>query len=226
MNKILLITPWLKTTDLFLIKENIAPAPFVIPAKAGIQEKNKSTFSLEKSIKIEVAKEENKEIFSFLNSVDLNEISKILICNWPWRFMSMRICWTIVNTIKNQFPEIEIYQVPTYEFLQKKSENSIILLQLNQTEILYFWNWKVKKITFKDLNELLFKAGFPPSREWQKVQEWQDEQEWQIKWFWNVRHKLKLPENFEEEKNWKNSLEILNYFFKEKYKTSLVKIIY
>lgn len=190
MQKTLLFIPWLKTTDLFFL------------------EKNNWIFEEKKQIKIENPKEESVKIFTFLDKIKINEIENIIICNWPWRFMSMRICWTITNTLKNQFPKIKLFQIPTYIFLEKISLKSTIILQLNQSEILFYENWKNEKITFEELN---------------KRNNWKNEK---IKWFWNVKQKLKLPENFEEIEKWKNYLEIIWDFFNEKYETKKVEIIY
>lgn len=187
--KTLLFIPGLKTTKISLIKEN------------------NWNFEEIKKVEIEIAQEENRKIFNFLHSIDLKEIEKIVFCNWPWRFMSLRICWTIIKTLKNQFPNIKIFQIPTYEFLQSKSQNSTILLQLNQTEVLIYSNKKTKKINFETLKS-------------------KDHQLKTIKWFWNVKQKLKLPENFLELSEELNDLEILWEFLNEKYEVEDVKINY
>jgi len=166
----------------------------------------------EKILEIEKWENENEKIFNFLekNSVKLENISKIFFCNWPWRFMSMRISTIIANTFKNQNPEIKLFSIPTAEFLKEKSGWEKIFLQLNNSEIFTLINLEEKIYSRDDLEE-----------------KFSNEKE--IFFYWNLKKWLFDFENFEEisEKNLFSDEKILeNISDEKKFLVEQIKIFY
>lgn len=204
MNKILFFLPGLENTKIKIFDEN---------------------FWWEKILEIEKGQNENEKIFNFLekNSVKLENtpghslslrdspcISKIFFCNWPWRFMSMRISAIIANTFKNQNPEIELFSIPTAEFLKEKSRWKKIFLQLNNSEVFTLINWEEKIYLREDLEE-----------------KFSDEKE--IFFYWNLKKWLFDFENFEkiDEKKLFSDEKILEKISGEKkFLTEQIKIFY
>lgn len=124
--------PGLEITKITIFDENFENENILEIEKNAKIEKN--NLNSEKKIS------ENEKIFSFFekNSLELKNISKIFFCNWPWRFMSMRISAIIANYFKNENPEIELFSIPTVQFLEKKSNWEDIFLQLNNSEVFTF----------------------------------------------------------------------------------------
>ena len=144
---ILFILPWLKTSIVKIFTE--------------IDHK----YILINQVEISDPKKENIETFSFLEKLDLSNVKSILMCNWPWRFMSLRLFSSLVNTLSNELG-IKIYSVYTAEFLDKKIKSKWqILLQLNQNEVLKYYNWKSEVINIPKI-----KNG--------------------LKWYWYIRNEL------------------------------------
>lgn len=191
MNKILFFLPGLENTKIKIFDEN---------------------FWNEKILKIEKGENENEKIFNFFekNSVKLENISKIFFCNWPWRFMSMRISAIIANTFKNQNPEIQLFSIPTAEFLSRKSNWDKIFLQLNNSEIFTLINWEKKIYSREDLEKKF--SG-----------------EEEIFFYWNLKKWLFDFENFEkiDEKKIFSDEKILKEISDEKkFLTEQIKIFY
>lgn len=191
MNKILFFLPGLEDTKIKIFDEN---------------------FWNEKILKIEKGENENEKIFNFFekNSVKLENISKIFFCNWPWRFMSMRISAIIANTFKNQNPEIQLFSIPTAEFLSRKSNWDKIFLQLNNSEIFTLINWEKKIYSREDLEKKF--SG-----------------EEEIFFYWNLKKWLFDFENFEkiDEKKIFSDEKILKEISDEKkFLTEQIKIFY
>lgn len=191
MNKILFFLPGLENTKIKIFDEN---------------------FWNEKILEIEKGENENEKIFNFFekNSVKLENISKIFFCNWPWRFMSMRISAIIANTFKNQNPEIQLFSIPTAEFLSRKSNWDKIFLQLNNSEIFTLINWEKKIYSREDLEKKF--SG-----------------EEEIFFYWNLKKWLFDFENFEkiDEKKIFSDEKILKEISDEKkFLTEQIKIFY
>lgn len=191
MNKILFFLPGLEDTKIKIFDEN---------------------FWNEKILEIEKGENENEKIFNFFekNSVKLENISKIFFCNWPWRFMSMRISAIIANTFKNQNPEIQLFSIPTAEFLSRKSNWDKIFLQLNNSEIFTLINWEKKIYSREDLEKKF--SG-----------------EEEIFFYWNLKKWLFDFENFEkiDEKKIFSDEKILKEISDEKkFLTEQIKIFY
>ncbi len=120
--EIAFILPWLKTSILKIYE--------FIDGKLLLKE----------MIELSDPKQENQMIFSFLKIYKLTNLKKILICNWPWRFMSLRLFSSIVNTLSNEL-DIKVYAINTAEFLYNQIASKWqILLQLNQKEVLVYNN--------------------------------------------------------------------------------------
>jgi len=164
-------------------------------------------------LEIEKGQNENEKIFNFLekNSVKLENISKIFFCNWPWRFMSMRISAIISNTFKNQNPEIELFSISTAEFLKEKSGWEKIFLQLNNSEIFTLINWEEKIYKREDLENKF---------------NWENE----VIFYWNLKKWLFDFEKFEEIKkeNLENDEKILEKISENwwKFLSDQIKIFY
>jgi len=209
MNKDILINlfflPGLEKTQIKIFDENFWNAECSQGKKVLEIEKNNSKNS-----------SENQIIFEFLknNTVKLENISKIFFCSWPWRFMSMRISAIIANTFKNQNPEIQLFSIPTAEFLSKKSNWEKIFLQLNNSEIFTLINQEEKIYLREDLEE-----KFDSKNNSDK-----------IFFYWNLKKWLFDFENFEEidEKKLLSDEKILKKIFLEweKFLTKQIKIFY
>ena len=206
MKKVLFFLPGLENTKIKIFDES---------------NENDKNFWNEKILEIEKNISENKIIFDFFekNDVKLENISKIFFCNWPWRFMSMRVSAIIANTFKNQNPKIQLFSIPTAEFLSRKSNWEKIFLQLNNSEVFTFiknidWNFEERIYLREDLEKKF----------------WKEEK---IFFYWNLKKWLFDFENFEN--IWENNEEklisdkkILEKIFLEweKFLTEQIKIFY
>lgn len=203
MKKILFFLPGLKNTQIKIFDENFWNEKIL-----EIEKNNSKNSS------------ENKIIFDFLekNKIKLENISKIFFCNWPWRFMSMRISAIIANTFKNQNPKIQLFSIPTAEFLSRKSNWEKIFLQLNNSEIFTLiknndWIFEEKIYLREDLEE-----KFNSKNNLEK-----------IFFYWNLKKWLFDFENFEEidEKNLFSDEKILEKIsWEKKFLVNQIKIFY
>ena len=199
MNKILFFLPGLKNTIIKIFTEE--NWFFKDEKILEIEKNNFKNFS------------EDQIIFDFLekNEIKLENISKIFFCNWPWRFMSMRISAIIVNTFKNQNPRIKLFSIPTVKFLSEKSKWENIFLQLNNSEVFTLIDWEEKIYLREDLENKF---------------SWKNK----IFFYWNLKKWLFDFENFEEveEENLISDEKILENFSKkwEKFLADQIKIFY
>ena len=192
MKKILFFLPGLEDTKIKIFDEN---------------------FENEKVLIIQKWESENEKIFLFFkeNNLKFEDVLKIFFCNWPWRFMSMRISAVIVNTFKNQNPKIQLFSIPTVKFLLEKAGWKKIFLQLNNSEIFTLINWEEKIYLKEDL---------------EKKFSWEEK----VLFYWNLKKWLFDFENFEniDEKNLLKDEEVLKKISKEweKFLVDQVKIFY
>ena len=159
-------------------------------------------FNLIEEVETNSPQEENIKTFELLEKIQLEEISKIAICNGPWKFTSLRNFTILVNTLKNQFPKIQLFQIPTHKFFQAKSPDSVVFFQLNWTEV----------FVFEDLEERL-----------EEVKNLKSDKK---TWIWNFRNKMQLPQNLEENLNPKKDSEIFWSFFTEEFEVEKIVPFY
>ena len=171
-------------------------------------------FQNEQLLEIEKWENENEKIFDFFkkNDLKLEEIAEIFFCNWPWRFMSMRISAVIANLFKNQNSSIKLFSISTVKFFAMKTQNLVpIFLQLNNSEIFTLINWEEKVYLRGDLEKKFL---------------WEEK----IFYFWNLKKWLFDFENFEkiDVKKILPDEKILQNISKnwEKFLTQQVKIFY
>ena len=185
---------------------------FLLPglntSKAILMIKSWDWFIVEKKLVIENPKQENLQFFDFLSTINIKQITDLLICNWPWRFMSLRLFITFANTLKNE-SSLNLYSVPTYEFLSAQAGKEChILLQLNQTEVFRYYDWTTSVLDFEDLDKKSKHL-----------------------WYWNIRNKLKLPDNYleleleKQSSSWSETSIIAN-FIDQKYLVDNVDAFY
>ena len=176
----LLIIPWLETSAIKIFW------------------KTTSWFELLSEQIIRDPKNENNELFNFLYKINLDEISNIIICSWPWRFTSLRLFCNTVNVIANE-KNIDLYNVPTYEYFSKKTMDKVqILFQLNQSEVFVYDKLETKIVKFEELK-------------------------WDGKYYWFIRNKNLLDDGLSE--IWEDVLDdknVIGSFLVEKYKTDMV----
>ncbi len=95
----------------------------------------------------------NEEIIKFLSKIHLDKIEKTFICTGPWRFTSLRVGVSYIQTL-SFIKQIPIHTFSTHDYFRCLSDkNTTIVQQISFNEL--YINGKLTE--FKDLKKITTK---------------------------------------------------------------------